>query len=76
MVIGNLGGVADQSLVELYDVRVFLAELITGPITANYDIFWHKNSSAKHQGLYLNERVRLGAFLSFRFFCDYELPVG
>jgi len=42
MVIGNLGGVADQTLVELYDIRVFLAELITGPVTANYDVFWHK----------------------------------
>jgi hypothetical protein len=62
MVIGNLGGVADQSLVELYDVRVFLAELITGPITANYDIFWHKGFIRKTSRPYLNERVRLGAF--------------
>lgn len=42
MVIRDLGVVTDQTLVKLYDVRVFLPELITGPVAANYDVFWHR----------------------------------
>jgi len=41
MVIGDLGSIANKSPIQLNDVGVFLAELVTGPVTTHDDVLGH-----------------------------------